>query len=103
MAFKRAAWHSGLVYAQTCEKCHTKVTYMDDKLDFRPWYADGFVYCPTCNTPLRHRETYAVNKPAEPQGVDISAPTQYAASFWSGCGRAFCEGENFCPICGNKR
>ena len=61
MAFKRAFWHSGLTYRQTCPKCHTVIQYQDDKLDFRPWYADGFVYCATCRSPLRHNEAYAID------------------------------------------
>lgn len=126
MAFQRATWHSGLTYVQTCENCKTRVTYMDDKLDFRPWYADGFVYCPTCRNPMRHRETYAITAPN--RSVDLTNPEQQsaaaeaapaepvapveaaapaapagAAAFCSGCGRAFNEGENFCPICGKKR
>lgn len=107
MAYQRANWHSGLTYVQTCENCQTKVTYMDDKLGFRPWFADGFVYCPTCNKPLRHREEYAINRPT---AVDLTAPAPAApqvpasaAPFCSNCGRAFQEGENFCPQCGTKR
>ena len=46
MAYKRAEWRSGLTYMATCDTCKTVMKYMDDKLDFRPWYADGFVYCP---------------------------------------------------------
>ena len=108
MAYQRAGWHSGLTYSQVCAQCKTKVTYMDDKLDFRPWYADGFIYCPTCRTPLRHREEYAINRP---DAVDMTMETAAeeetqsadAAVFCSGCGRAFQEGENFCPTCGKKR
>ena len=61
MAFQRALWHSGLTYKQTCPKCHTVIQYQDDKLDFRPWYADGFVYCATCRAPLRHNEAFAID------------------------------------------
>ena len=102
MAYQRASWHSGLTYSQVCSQCKTKVTYMDDKLDFRPWYADGFVYCPTCRTPLRHKEEYAINRP---NVVDMTASGQPdgKAMYCSGCGRAFNDGENFCPNCGNKR
>ena len=63
MAFKRATWHSGLTYRNTCPECKTSVEYTDEILDFRPWYADGFVYCPKCNTPLRHNENLAINNP----------------------------------------
>ena len=62
MAFQRALWHSGLTYKQTCSKCHTVIQYTDDQLDFRPWYADGFVYCSTCRSPLRHNEAFAVDE-----------------------------------------
>lgn len=63
MAYKRASWHSGLTYRNTCSECKTSVEYTDEILDFRPWYADGFVYCPKCNTPLRHNENLAINSP----------------------------------------
>ena len=61
MSYKRAAWHSGLTYQVTCNHCRTIVRYDDYKLGFRPWYADGFVYCPNCNAPLRHNESNAIN------------------------------------------
>ncbi len=107
MAYQRANWHSGLVYSQVCDQCKAEVTYMDDELDFRPWFADGFVYCHTCRKPLRHNEGYAINRPVSPFG-NWTAPTPSAeagevAMFCSNCGRAFCEGENFCPNCGKKR
>ena len=73
MAFQRALWHSGLTYKQTCPKCHTVIQYQDDKLDFRPWYADGFVYCATCRSPLRHNEAYAID--AEGNYVNTAPPT----------------------------
>ena len=73
MGYKRAEWHSGLTYQQTCESCKTILQYTDYSLDFRPWYADGFVYCPKCKTPLRHNENYAlgVNRP---QAAPAPAP-----------------------------
>lgn len=109
MGYKRAEWHSGLTYSQVCENCNTEVTYTDHKLGFRPWYPDGFVYCPTCNTPLRHNEAYAINRPAEPVKVDISQPASAPAKpsgvamFCTTCGKAFTGDENFCPKCGSKR
>lgn len=96
MAYQRASWHSGLTYAQICEQCHTKVTYQDNVLDFRPWFADGFVYCPTCRKPLRHREDYAINKP---DYMNMAG----RAAFCSSCGRAFREEDSFCSACGQKR
>ena len=99
MAYQRASWHSGLTYTQTCEQCHTMVAYQDSALGFRPWFADGFVYCPTCKKPLRHREAYAINKP---DFVDTTPPADRAA-FCSSCGRAFRKEDNFCSACGQKR
>ena len=89
MAYKRAQWHSGLTYRQTCEQCGLEMTYMDNKLDFRPWYADGFVYCDRCRTPLRHRETYAIDAPtpapsaAAPEAPEAprTAPTSLTPEF----------------------
>ena len=66
MAFKRALWHSGLTYQQTCYHCRALVRYTDYQLDFRPWYPDGFVYCPRCKGPLRHNELYAINPDGSP-------------------------------------
>ena len=97
--FKRANWHSGLTYVQTCGQCKTQVKYTDKVLDFRPWYADGFVYCPICQTPLRHNEKYAINTPA-PQNNSTSTEE---ALFCSQCGRKFDGDENFCPQCGQKK
>lgn len=51
----------------------TIVLYQDDKLGFRPWYADGFVYCPNCNKPLRHHEEYAIDRPAVQKEMTVSA------------------------------
>jgi len=83
MAFQRALWHSGLTYKQTCPKCHTVIQYTDEQLDFRPWYADGFVYCATCRSPLRHNEAYAIDENGNylkttPPG-NVAAPAAPAA------------------------
>ena len=61
MAFKRALWTSGYEYRATCPQCRTNFSYRDNQLDFRPWYPNGFVYCPKCRQPFRHNEIYAVN------------------------------------------
>lgn len=122
MAFKRAFWHSGLTYRQTCPKCHTVIQYQDDKLDFRPWYADGFVYCATCRTPLRHNEAFAIDAngnyvntvpstaPAAPEAPAAPAAPVAAAPIAAGstaycknCGRPYIVGDaKFCNGCGNK-
>ena len=111
MGYTRERWHSGLTYRQTCEQCNTTVQYMDDKLGFRPWFPDGFVYCPTCKKPLRHNEAYALSKP-EPTFVDIEStqteatadtPQNELPEFCTQCGKAFRDGDNFCSGCGTKR
>lgn len=110
MGFSRAKWHSGLTYKQTCEQCRTTVTYTDHQLDYRPWFADGFVYCPVCKKPLRHNEIYAINNPAAPNEVNITSnPTtnegdgKELATFCNQCGHRFNEGDIFCCKCGTKR
>ena len=60
MSFKRATWTSGYTYNITCEYCRTVFSYTDRQLDYRPWYTNGFIYCPRCRKPLRHSEFYAV-------------------------------------------
>ncbi|MBQ3574077.1 MAG: hypothetical protein IJA26_00270 [Clostridia bacterium] len=47
------------------------------KPGFRPWYPDGFVYCPTCKKPLRHNENYAID--ADPAPLPEFAPQPPAA------------------------
>ena len=96
MGYKRAEWHSGFTYRQTCAQCKTIVMYMDDKLDFRPWYPDGFVYCPKCDTPLRHNERYAIDAPSSVSAVNVNAV------FCTGCGKQLSVGDIFCSACGKK-
>ena len=128
MAFQRALWHSGLTYKQTCNKCYTVNMYTDEKLDFRPWYADGFIYCGKCRTPLRHSEAYAVDAdgnyvnntppaniaqavPAAPAAPVVAAPVAAApaaadgsaVAFCKNCGRQYVVGDaHFCCGCGQK-
>ena len=116
MGFKRAEWHSGLTYRQTCDQCHTVLTYKDDVLDFRPWYADGFVVCPKCKKPLRHKEAYDISRDngimTSPATLSQEVPIAPAANigesqkrhaFCTNCGKAFEPNDNFCSNCGNKR
>ena len=95
--FKRANWHSGLTYRQTCPECNTTVTYKDDKLGFRPWFPDGFVYCPICQKPLRHNERYALDTRQNIE-VDLTKSSRVCAN----CGKVLSPEANFCPNCGNK-
>ena len=131
MGYDRAKWHSGLTYRQVCSKCNTTIEYTDDKLGFRYWFPDGFVYCPNrkCKTPLRHSEEFAIDakteEPApvveetpapvveetpapvvEETPVPVEAPTgkkAVEATFCTNCGTPFEEAERFCAICGAKR
>ena len=127
MGFKRAEWHSGLTYQQTCENCKTVLQYTDYSLDFRPWYADGYVDCPKCKNHLRHDEKYALGNPdlqpqvieapvpelpdcpAEPEVQEpVAAPVAPAApaaapAFCTNCGNKFGENDRFCAQCGTKR
>ena len=106
--FKRAEWHSGLVYEATCDKCRSFVRYTDYELDFRPWYADGFIYCPTCRKPLRHSEDLSIlNKKIPEEIVHQPAPQHTAsnapAAFCNNCGKKFADEDRFCSFCGTKR
>ena len=111
MGYQRAKWRSGLTYRQTCELCNTTVQYQDDKLGFRPWFPDGFVYGPTCKKPLRHNEEYAIDGPRNSQvntpetvsATDTSTTSRTRASFCTECGKAFGTNDNFCANCGSKR
>lgn len=132
MAFKRALWHSGLTYQQTCYHCQTLIRYTDYNLDFRPWYPDGFVYCPRCKSPVRHNERFAINEdgtpyifpgsqqqypqqypqqPAVPQQTQYPqqppVPQQNVPAQTQGvcpdCGKTYNEGiDRFCSQCGRK-
>ena len=97
--FKRANWHSGLTYRQTCKECKTTIEYTDKSLDFRPWFPDGFVYCPKCKTPLRHNENLAINE-VVPEHVVLNEEDN---SCCSNCGHKLNENDKFCAQCGNKR
>lgn len=122
MGFKRAEWHSGLVYRMECDQCRTVVEYMDDQLGFRPWFADGFVYCPNCKKPLRHSERNAITSSPAPQTVVIGEAqnAQYAQQsvvteaaqpqgtvperkFCFNCGAKLNPGALFCASCGTKQ
>ena len=99
--FKRANWHSGLTYSQSCPECKTIVKYDDHSLGFRPWYPDGFVYCPKCQKPLRHNEDYAINKD-ESRVVEVIDLTKNEIINCPSCGGTTTKKSNFCGKCGAK-
>lgn len=43
-----------------CEYCYFEFDYHAYDLGHRVWYPHGFVYCPRCHRPLRHRLEYEV-------------------------------------------
>ena len=77
MSFKRATWTSGYTYVRRCEYCGTVINYTDRQLDYRPWYTNGFIYCPRCRKPLRHNEIFAVH----PDGSPVFSTQAEADSF----------------------
>lgn len=99
--YSRATWHSGLTYEQTCIQCKTKFTYNDYSLGFRPWFADGFVYCPSCRKPLRHNENYAIKIIDKNDGKEkkVKDDTQI---YCHNCGEIIKKSLKFCPNCGVK-
>ena len=99
MGYQRAQWKSGLTYEHECEQCHTVIRYTDECLDFRPWFPNGFVYCPNCKKPLRHDENLAINAKPTP-AVDLNT---YTEVFCSSCGHRYGEHDAFCSECGRKR
>ena len=113
MGYKRATWHSGYTYRQTCPKCQNEMLYTDHQLGFRAWFPDGFVYCTRCKAPLRHNECYAIDSPAAKAAPQIpaqapvqtpvqAAPAADAKRFCSQCGKLANPGDRFCSGCGAK-
>lgn len=43
-----------------CEYCYYEFNYHTYDLGHRAWYPHGFVYCPRCQKPLRHKLEYEV-------------------------------------------
>lgn len=110
MAYKRALWRSGLTYRQTCSICFVTFDYTERNLGFRPWFPDGFVYCPRCKKPLRHHEQYAINPDGSPYYAQQQQPQQpgfeqksLPQGFCTNCGRPYVIGvDHFCGGCGKK-
>ncbi len=43
------------VFRAQCEYCMCVFEYHTKDLGYRAWYPHGFIYCPRCKKPLRHR------------------------------------------------
>lgn len=61
------------VFRVQCEYCLCTFEYRTKDLGYRAWYPHGFVYCPKCHKPLRHRLEYRVGE--IPQNV-VQQPMQ---------------------------
>ena len=60
-----------------CEYCYFEFDYHTYDLGHRAWYPHGFVYCPRCQKPLRHKLEYEVLTsvtPAQPAAPVNTAP-----------------------------
>ena len=58
-----------------CEYCYYEFDYHTYDLGHRAWYPHGFVYCPRCQRPLRHKLEYEVKDSAEtPRPAALAAP-----------------------------
>ena len=53
---------TGARFRVKCEYCLCEFEYGMGDLGYRAWYPHGFVYCPKCNKPLRHRLEYRVDQ-----------------------------------------
>ena len=60
-----------------CEYCYYEFDYHTYDLGHRAWYPHGFVYCPRCQKPLRHKLEYEVLTSVTP--VNPVVPDQPAA------------------------
>lgn len=62
-----------------CEYCYYEFDYHSYDLGHRAWYPHGFVYCPRCQRPLRHKLEYEVKedaadvRPSAPAPVEVSS------------------------------
>ena len=59
-----------------CEYCYFEFDYHTYDLGHRAWYPHGFVYCPRCQKPLRHKLEYEVLTSVQPAQPAVPVPTQ---------------------------
>ena len=48
------------IFRMSCEYCCCVFEYQLSNLGYRAWYPNGFVYCPSCKRPLRHKLQYRI-------------------------------------------
>lgn len=63
-----------------CEYCYYEFDYHTYDLGHRAWYPHGFVYCPRCQRPLRHKLEYEVKTSDVPAVIPAPAPAASADS-----------------------
>jgi len=63
-----------------CEYCYYEFDYHTYDLGHRAWYPHGFVYCPRCQRPLRHKLEYEVIPGVQPvtQTQPVTPPAPQA-------------------------
>ena len=49
-----------------CEYCGREIDYHTYDIGHRTWYPQGFIYCPQCQKPLRHKIEYEVLTNVQP-------------------------------------
>lgn len=59
-----------------CEYCYFEFDYHAYDLGHRVWYPHGFVYCPRCHRPLRHKLEYEVTADQNEQEQPAPAADQ---------------------------
>lgn len=103
MIYERAKIKTGLTYEQICSRCKTKITYMDDILQFRSWLPNGFIYCPKCRKQLPHKEDYVIKYKENISTIGESTSTRFFNNYCTGCGTEFGPNDYFCTKCGKRR
>ena len=70
-----------------CEYCYFEFDYHTYDLGHRAWYPHGFIYCPRCKKPIRHRLEYEViQNPGylqafqQPAAAPVAAPVAAPAA-----------------------
>ena len=62
-----------------CEYCYYEFDYHTYDLGHRAWYPHGFIYCPRCSKPIRHRLEFEVRDGAYVPVAPAPVPAPAAA------------------------